>query len=155
MKKKSDLKKVFKKHWKLMLLDLTAFVLLIVNLTNLAQLWLSKQDSVIIAIATLSLVLSLVTSLRANNIFFKIVREDLREINVTYVDVQEPTFLIPKKVIKETKKHYVDTDNYYEVDYYKCPCCENMVLYDRFQDITIHTKNNHCQHCGQHLDWSF
>lgn len=93
MKKKSDLKKVFKKHWKLVLLDLTAFVLLIVNLTNLAQLWLSNQDSVIIAMATVSVVLSLVTSLRANNIFFKIVREDLREINVTYVDVQEPTFL--------------------------------------------------------------
>ena len=31
---------------------------------------------------------------------------------------------------------------------------KNVVLYDRFQDITLFTKNKHCPKCGQRLDWS-
>ena len=62
---------------------------------------------------------------------------------------------IHKKIIKETISRYIDVEDYYKVDCYKCPCCEKLVLYDRFQDITLHAKNNHCQHCGQLLDWSY
>ena len=60
----------------------------------------------------------------------------------------------PKMVIKETIKHHIDSNEFYEADYYKCPSCEKVVLYDRYQDITLHTKNKHCQECGQKLDWS-
>ena len=48
----------------------------------------------------------------------------------------------PKTVIKETIKHYINTDDFYDADYYKCPCCEKIVLYEKFKKIEGYINND-------------
>ena len=50
--------------------------------------------------------------------------DDKEEINAYEVLEKLVERDTPKTVIKETIKHYINTDNFYEADYYKCPCCE-------------------------------
>lgn len=93
------------------------------------------------------------------NSHYNSVNKEEREIaNALNVMLPEYVKLLeintPKKIIKETISHYINAEDYYKVDYYKCPSCEKTVLRDRWQDITVHTTNKHCQQCGKKLDWS-
>lgn len=56
---------------------------------------------------------------------------------------------IPKKLIVDSRIcHYVDYKDYI------CPCCKKRIITKIDGNFFVGKKSNHCDNCGQALDWS-